>query len=123
MGLESRGRGRGFSVLRGVMESVQQRLYARDWPARALDRWGSARVVVERHRISTGRAPRPPLRIGFISDLHVGPLTSTRLLESAFERLAEEAPDVLMLGGDYVFLEATAAKADRVARLTGVPAR
>jgi predicted MPP superfamily phosphohydrolase len=102
---------------------VSRVIYARDWPARALDRWGRARIEVVQHRIEVPRPGRPPLRIGFVSDLHVGPLTSTRLLEAAFERLAEQAPDVLVLGGDYVFLEATAAKADLIARLVArVPA-
>jgi predicted MPP superfamily phosphohydrolase len=80
-------------------------------------------VEVIRHRIVVPRPGRPPLRIGFVSDLHLGPLTAPRLLEAAFERLAEEAPNVLVLGGDYVFLEATAAKADFVTRLVArVPA-
>jgi predicted MPP superfamily phosphohydrolase len=80
-------------------------------------------VEVVQHRIAAGRQPRPPLRIGFVSDLHLGPLTPTRLLEAAFARLAEQAPDVLVLGGDYVFLEATAAKAELITRLVaGVPA-
>ncbi len=100
-----------------MREWVSRIIYARDWPARALDRWGGVRVEVIQHRIAVPRPGRPPLRIGFVSDLHVGPLTPTRLLEAAFERLAEQAPDVLVLGGDYVFLEATAAKADLIARL------
>jgi uncharacterized protein len=120
---ESRGRGRGFSVARGVRELVARVIYARGWPARALDRWGGARVEVIQHRITVGRPGRPPLRIGFVSDLHVGPLTSTRLLDAAFDRLAEAAPEVLVLGGDYVFLEASPAKADLIARLVArVPA-
>ena len=123
MSLGSKGRGRRFTVARAVRELVARVIYAGDWPARALDRWGRARVETVRHQIAAGRGARPPLRIGFISDLHVGPLTPTRLLEAAFGRLAAEAPDVLVLGGDYVFLEATAAKADLIARLTaGVPA-
>ena len=51
-----------------------------------------------------------PLTIAFASDLHLGPTTSARTLERAFEMLAEARADVLALGGDYVFLEATAAK-------------
>jgi predicted MPP superfamily phosphohydrolase len=121
--LQSKGRGHGFTRARGVRELVSRVLYAGDWPARALDRWGRARVDLIEHRIEVPRAGRPPLRIGFVSDLHLGPLTPPRLLEAAFDRLAAAAPEVLVLGGDYVFLEATAAKAERIARLVArVPA-
>jgi len=117
MFFESKGRGRGFTLARGVRELVARVIYVGGWPARALDRWGQARVELVQPRIAVGRPGRPPLRIGFLSDLHVGPLTPTRLLEAAFARLAEQGPDVLVLGGDYVFLEATAVKADLIARL------
>jgi uncharacterized protein len=123
MFFESKGRGRRFSTARGLREIVQRVIYARDWPARALDRWGTPRVQVIRQRITAGRPGRPALRLGFVSDLHLGPLTSTRLLEAAFARLAAAALDVLVLGGDYVFLDATAAKAGLLERLVaGVPA-
>jgi hypothetical protein len=121
--LQSKGRGHGFTPARGVRELVSRVLYAGDWPARALERWGRARVDLIEHRIAVPRAGRPPLRIGFVSDLHLGPLTPPRLLEAAFDRLAAAAPEVLVLGGDYVFLEATAAKAELIARLVArVPA-
>jgi predicted MPP superfamily phosphohydrolase len=106
-----------------VREGLSRLLYAGDWPARALDRWGRPRVEVVRHRLAVDRPARPPLVVGFVSDLHAGPLTSTRLLEAAFARLAEASLDVLVLGGDYVFLEATPAKAELIARLVAsVPA-
>jgi uncharacterized protein len=37
----------------------------------------------------------------------VGPTTPLALLERAFDRIRGEQPDVLLLGGDYVFLDAT----------------
>jgi predicted MPP superfamily phosphohydrolase len=65
-----------------------------------------------------------PLRIGFVSDLHLGPTTPNALLEDAFTRLSTARLDVLLLGGDYVFLEATEQKAAALARFAArVPAR
>src|SRR2546427_625769 len=50
---------------------------------------------------------RPPLRIAFASDLHLGPTTPREVLDAAFAQLQSTRPDVLALGGDYVFLGAT----------------
>lgn len=44
----------------------------------------------------------PPLRLGFASDFHAGPLTSNKLLAKALGLLEEQKPDVVLLGGDYV---------------------
>ena len=114
-----RGRGKNYSWARSVAESVQALLYAGHWPARLMDGWGARTVETVRHTVAVGRAGRPPLRIGFASDLHVGPLTPPSLLEAAFERLAALEPDVVVLGGDYVFLDVTPAAADVIARLVG----
>jgi len=123
MKLSSSGRGRNFSALRGFMEWVQATVYAGAWPARLLELVGGTRVEHVRHAVAAGRAGRPPLKIGFVSDLHIGPLTPPRLLEEAFRVLAATAPDVLVLGGDYVSLEVTPAKAALLERLVAsVPA-
>ena len=113
--LKSTGRGKHFSVARGVMETVQELVYAGGWPGFVYDRVTSGAPVRQvRHDLGLGRAGRAPLKLGFVSDLHIGPLTSTRLLENAFAALAAFRPDVLILGGDYVSLEITTAKADRL---------
>ncbi|MDO8811281.1 MAG: metallophosphoesterase [Gallionella sp.] len=44
----------------------------------------------------------PPLRLGFASDFHAGPLTSHQLLVEALDMLEMQKPDVVLLGGDYV---------------------
>ena len=90
--------------------------YAGDWPAKA---WqlvpGATRVRLEQHDLGVGRdAGRPPLRLAFVSDLHLGPTTPSRTLDNAFALLRQSRPDVLVLGGDYVFLGATP---DRVREL------
>jgi predicted MPP superfamily phosphohydrolase len=122
--LRSTGRGRYFSVARGVMETVQEVVYAGGWPGLLWDAIpGATRVREVRHALALGRAGRAPLKLGFVSDLHIGPLTSMRLLENAFAALAAFQPDVLVMGGDYVSLEMTSAKADRLQRLVAsVPA-
>src|SRR4051794_13374767 len=98
------------------METVQELVYAGGGPAFFYDRVTAGAPVREvRHELDLGRAGRAPLRLGFVSDLHIGPLTSTLLLENAFAALAAFRPDVLVMGGDYVSLEVTAAKADRLA--------
>jgi predicted MPP superfamily phosphohydrolase len=59
----------------------------------------------------------PPLRLGFASDLHLGPTTPERLVGAVERLLAAAELDLLLLGGDYVFLDATPAKAARLAEL------
>jgi len=102
-------RGRHYSSTRCKVEAVLRRLYARDWPARA---WGhvpgAARVSPVSVRLARDRPGRPPLRLAFLSDLHLGPTTAPATLERAVALANQHRPDLVLLGGDYVFLEATA---------------
>src|SRR4029077_302155 len=50
---------------------------------------------------------RPPLKIAFASDLHLGPTTPREVLDAAFAQIQSTRRDVLALGGDCVFLGAT----------------
>jgi predicted MPP superfamily phosphohydrolase len=106
------------------MESAQGLAFSGAWPARLLDRLGTApRVREVRHAIDARRGGRRPLRVAFASDLHIGPLTPPGLLDEAFRAIAAWGPDVLALGGDYVFLDATPAFAARLTALVAsVPA-
>lgn len=122
--LRSVGRGRRYTPKRGLVESVLRVAYAGSWPARL---WAmtphAGRVARVEHTYAVGRGGRPPLRVAFASDLHLGPTTSPRTLDRAFELLREARPDVLVLGGDYVFLEATPAVARELGRrVRSVPA-
>lgn len=64
---------------------------------------------------------RPPLRIAFASDFHAGSTTHPRLLAGACEALARCEPNVVLLGGDFVTMRASAIH--RLARqLERVPA-
>jgi predicted MPP superfamily phosphohydrolase len=116
--LESGGRGSQYHWLRGLLESLAQVLYRGDWPARLWALYPRAcRVQCVRQRLAMLPPSAARMRVGFASDLHIGPTTPPALLDAAFELLAREALDVLLLGGDYVFLDADAAKAERLAAL------
>jgi uncharacterized protein len=109
-----------------VVEWTLATAYRRDWPARAVRRLGmQRRVRVRAHRVATARWPRGvrPLRIAFASDLHAGPTTHATVLDEAFAALAAAAADVVLLGGDYVFLTADriGEVARRLARLPRPP--
>jgi uncharacterized protein len=101
---------RPYSQRQHNLERALAWLYAGGWPAKL---WGlvpgAAKVdLIERRIIIPGRAvDRPPLRIAFASDLHIGPTTASGVLDNAFALLRAAKPDILILGGDYVFLGAT----------------
>ena len=101
---------RPYTASHRSMERVLSVLYTGGWAARL---WalvpGATRVNLVEHSLSIpGREKgRPPLRIAFASDLHLGPTTPREVLDAAFARVESTRPDVLALGGDYVFLGAT----------------
>jgi hypothetical protein len=98
------------------LEKVLSALYVGGWPAKLWRHFpGATRVRLEQHELEVGREPgRPPLKVAFASDLHLGPTTPRQTLDNAFELLHDARPDVLALGGDYVYLGATE---DRVREL------
>lgn len=103
------GRGSRYSQGRGVVEWMLHQAYRGHWPARLTRALGLQRPVrVRRHRVLTRRWPTGvrPLRIAFVSDLHAGPCTHPTLFDEAFALLAAAEPDVILFGGDYVFLYA-----------------
>lgn len=66
--------------------------------------WLPYRPVLERITI-----PLPPgheelagLRLGFITDTHLGPFVSPAHVEHAVAMLAAAAPDLVLFGGDYI---------------------
>jgi len=121
--LRSRGRGGRYSLLRGAVERLLHHVYEGDWPARVWAMSGRASAV-SRVEVDVQAGLSAPLTIAFASDLHLGPTTSALTLDRAFAMLAEARADVLALGGDYVFLDATPAKARELRRLvSAVPAR
>jgi predicted MPP superfamily phosphohydrolase len=61
------------------------------------------RQVELRHlRIGEPAAGVAELRMGFVTDTHVGPTVSSADLDRAMQLIMAEEPDLLLLGGDYV---------------------
>lgn len=108
---------RNFRGGRVLWERIQAALTPNDWPARLAEALGaSLEVRTLSHRVEVPRWPAPrPLRIAFGSDFHAGPYTPTGLLTRAAHALAATAPDLLLLGGDFVCLRSS--YAERVAAL------
>ena len=99
-------------------------LYRGGWPvrlARALGVRPEVRTTRHSIPISNGSAPIPPLRIAYGSDFHAGPTTDPAVLRAACAALRAAAPDVLLLGGDFVTL--VPSEIDWLAReLAAIPA-
>lgn len=121
----SRGRGVRYTALRGFRESLLPYVFFGSWPARL---WslvpGATRVETVHRHFRSLPADSQGFRIAFVSDLHLGPTTSVKILENARQIVISAKPDVLLLGGDYVFLEAST---ERMRYLTqwvaSIPAR
>ncbi|MGH7516770.1 MAG: metallophosphoesterase [Gemmatimonadales bacterium] len=95
-----------------------------DWPARLAVRLGAPLdVAVEDHEVAV---PEPlgdaaVLRVAFAADFHAGPTTPAELLAQAADALRSLDADLLLLGGDFVSLRASYARA--IAALLGrIPA-
>jgi predicted MPP superfamily phosphohydrolase len=73
---------------------------------------GTVRVTHQVVDLGPARRLAQPLRIGFASDFHAGPTTPSAVYDDLLACVRDEAPDVLLLGGDYVSF-----CADNVARL------
>jgi hypothetical protein len=92
-----------------VVEWTLHNAYRGHWPARLVRALGlQRRVRTRHHRVATPRWPAGarPLRLAFMSDLHAGPTTHPSLLDESFATLASLDADLVLLGGDYVFLHA-----------------
>lgn len=79
-------------------------------------------VTTTEHDIRLADWPQdaPPLRIAFASDFHAGPTTHPDLWAAACDALNCAEPDIVLLGGDFVVLEArhVDALAERLGRVT-----
>ena len=63
---------------------------------------GKFAVTTHEVRVTAGeRLPRP-LVVAFASDLHAGPATHPKVFSTLLDELTARAPDVVLLGGDYV---------------------
>src|SRR5215212_2709990 len=96
---------RRHSTIAYTASRLEGMLFRGGWPVRVARAMGvrpSVRII--RHAVSLSRpgaAPRP-LRIAYASDFHAGPTTDPSVLRAACESLRVAAPDLLLLGGDFV---------------------
>ena len=114
----SPGRGRHYHLLRKLNETILSHLFFRNWPAHL---WnlvpGAAEVSIIRRSHALPSGGDASCRMVFLSDLHIGPTTPEPLLENVFSHIRALQPDILLLGGDYVFLEAKASSLAMLSRL------
>lgn len=103
------GRARHLTLFQRVTEIWYDVVYRGAWPARLARLLGlSGRLGVSTHAIplTAARRSAPPIRIGFVSDLHAGPATHPGLIRDACRALRDARPDLLVLGGDFVSFHA-----------------
>jgi hypothetical protein len=75
------------------------------WPVRLVRFLGirpAVKTVEHSVLIADGSPALPTLRLAFASDFHAGGTTDPAVLHSAIAALHLSAPDVLLLGGDYI---------------------
>jgi predicted MPP superfamily phosphohydrolase len=95
-----------------VGPSLENLLFPRGWPFRLSRALGlRPTVATTRHDIVVehGSDATPTLKLAYASDFHAGPTSDPALLRAACQALRAEAPDVLLLGGDFVTLAPEAA--------------
>lgn len=84
---------------------LEAMLYGGGWPVRLVRALGihpPVRTISHAVSVHGGSTPMPPLRLAYASDFHAGPTTDSSVLRTACGELARLAPDVLLLGGDFV---------------------
>ena len=107
----ARYRGHDEPPLRSALDVLLRHVPYPLWPGRWAARLRvQGRVGVTAYR-QVAPALRAPLRLAFASDFHAGPMTDARHLRRAVEQLRALAPDLLLLGGDFVSGRATWARA------------
>jgi predicted MPP superfamily phosphohydrolase len=102
------GRALRLSAKKRRLERLYDLVYAGGWPswiARPLGLQGRLRLTTHQFELASA-TPLPPMRIGFISDLHGGPGTHPWTIRNACQVVAEFKPDLLLLGGDFVSFHA-----------------
>ena len=97
--------GRARNLLRRCAWTLADWTYRAGWLASVAHRAGlQGNVVTRTHSFALPRpSDAPALRMVFASDFHAGPLTHPSVLDSACRAIAAARPDLLLLGGDFVF--------------------
>jgi predicted MPP superfamily phosphohydrolase len=95
---------RNYTWWRRAWEDLWDLVMPTDWPADlAAACWNQPveRIEIE-VTVAKPLGSARQLRVGFASDFHAGPLTPPEVIQRAIDRLNEAAPDVILLGGDFV---------------------
>jgi predicted MPP superfamily phosphohydrolase len=97
---------RNFTWWRRAWEGAQAFLMRSDWPANLAARFIAPSLVVRHETFDLPKrlGAAETMRIGFASDLHAGPTTALATIELACTALRDAAPDLILLGGDFVSL-------------------
>src|SRR5690242_18832116 len=64
---------------------------------------GGVRIARTRLKLEHFPSMAPPLRLAFVSDLHYGPTVGRLAPLQAWRAVRAAKPDVLILGGDYLY--------------------
>jgi uncharacterized protein len=111
-------RGRHNSLLRKAGIAAVDALLFGGFAARCSYRLGwHGQLRVTRHGLQLAQAKRlvTPLVVAFASDFHAGRATHPEIFSALMDEVARQKPDVLLLGGDFVF-----GKAKYMNQLTGL---
>jgi uncharacterized protein len=103
------GRARHAGFRQKAVDVTLGLLYSGGWPAvitRAIGLQGTLGVAEHVFRIRRAQRDAPAIRVVFASDFHVGPTLHAKLLADVFAAISDAAPDLLLLGGDFVSFHA-----------------
>jgi uncharacterized protein len=92
---------RGEILLARILETLLSPAFFARWTYRS-GLQGSLRLTTHEILLKTASSMPGPLRIAFASDFHAGSVTYPELFRQLFSQIRLLAPDVLLLGGDYV---------------------
>jgi len=62
-----------------------------------------ARLVVHEQNIKLSESPTQHVRVALVSDMHVGPYKQTEFVRKMVEKIMAQKPDIILLGGDFVY--------------------
>ncbi len=92
-----------------LREKIEKIIFAGSWPSRLgilTGYQGEIRVTYYRISVKNFPAAKQPLHFVFASDFHMGPTTHAQHIKNALQKIRALQPDILLLGGDFVYLEA-----------------
>jgi uncharacterized protein len=100
------GRGSYYSWWRRAADLFEERLFGESLGSAIAYRMGlQGEVKADYQEFKHPALPSgEELRVAFASDLHAGPLTDQRVIESAFAIINQFKPHLTLLGGDYISL-------------------